>query len=185
MRHHSLALVAGAVAVFLVFATVVACSDSDNGPTPDQSKIPETIRLSSTAFTDGSDIPPKYTCDGADLSPPLAWSNVPKGTRSLALIVDDPDARGWTYWSLTISPLTSGSSLKRLSQAVTSVKGRLWGLSLESTISSVRGMAGRAPRAERLTVTYSRSTPSMRSSLSIRSRKRISCFEPWRAIFWP
>ena len=50
------------------------------------------LKIESTAFADGGDIPRKYTCEGADVSPPLAWSGVPEGTRSLVLIVDDPDA---------------------------------------------------------------------------------------------
>lgn len=48
--------------------------------------------LTSAAFTQGSEIPSKYTCEGQDISPPLAWSGVPAGAKSLALIVDDPDA---------------------------------------------------------------------------------------------
>jgi Raf kinase inhibitor-like YbhB/YbcL family protein len=58
------------------------------------------IQLSSSAFSSGAAIPRKYTCDGGDVSPPLEWSGVPEGTRSLALIVDDPDApRGtWSHW---------------------------------------------------------------------------------------
>lgn len=51
-----------------------------------------TLKLTSTAFGDGEEIPVRYTCDGDDVSPPLAWSGVPEGTRSLALVVDDPDA---------------------------------------------------------------------------------------------
>lgn len=65
------------------------------------------ITLTSTAFKHGGDIPPKYTCDGQDISPPLSWSDVPPGTQSLALIVEDPDApdpaapkRIWTHWVL-------------------------------------------------------------------------------------
>lgn len=48
--------------------------------------------LSSTALTQGSDMPRQYTCEGDDVAPPLCWSDVPDRTRSLALIVDDPDA---------------------------------------------------------------------------------------------
>ena len=50
------------------------------------------LRISSTAFHDGSEIPSQYTCEGADPSPPLAWTGMPDDTRSFALIVDDPDA---------------------------------------------------------------------------------------------
>jgi Raf kinase inhibitor-like YbhB/YbcL family protein len=51
-----------------------------------------TMKLSSTAFGAGGAIPARYTCDGPDVSPPLAWSDVPRGARSFALVVDDPDA---------------------------------------------------------------------------------------------
>jgi Raf kinase inhibitor-like YbhB/YbcL family protein len=58
------------------------------------------MRLTSTAFTEGHEIPKKYTSDGADISPPLAWSGVPEEARSLALVVDDPDAPNgtWVHW---------------------------------------------------------------------------------------
>src|ERR1700741_5072679 len=56
--------------------------------------------LKTTAFAERGAIPQKYTCDGADLSPQLTWSDPPAGTQSLALIVDDPDAPvgTWTHW---------------------------------------------------------------------------------------
>lgn len=50
------------------------------------------FKLVSSAFIEGGNIPTKYTCEGADSSPPLAWSSAPQGTRSFAIIVDDPDA---------------------------------------------------------------------------------------------
>jgi Raf kinase inhibitor-like YbhB/YbcL family protein len=58
------------------------------------------MKISSTAFSEGEMIPQKYTCDGKDISPPLAWTGVPAETRSLALIADDPDAPvgTWTHW---------------------------------------------------------------------------------------
>lgn len=63
--------------------------------------------LISTAFSAGSNIPAIYTCDGANVSPPLSWRNIPNSTKSLALIVDDPDApdpaalqRAWVHWML-------------------------------------------------------------------------------------
>jgi len=67
----------------------------------------EALKLVSGAFEQGASIPKRYTCEGEDLSPPLAWSGVPAGTRSLALIVDDPDAPDpaapkmtWVHWIL-------------------------------------------------------------------------------------
>ena len=51
-----------------------------------------TLKLTSTALAHGGQIPSKYTCDGQDISPPLAWSGVPAEAKSLVLIVDDPEA---------------------------------------------------------------------------------------------
>ena len=55
------------------------------------------IKITSSAFEDGGLIPAKYTCDGADISPPLRWDVVPEGTKSIALICDDPDAPMGTF----------------------------------------------------------------------------------------
>lgn len=58
------------------------------------------ISLLSDAFEEGTPIPRQHTCDGADLSPALSWEGIPDGTRSLALICDDPDAPvgTWVHW---------------------------------------------------------------------------------------
>lgn len=60
------------------------------------------MRLTSSAFRDGEDIPKRYTCDAENLSPPLAWSDAPAATKSFALLCDDPDApRGtWRHWAV-------------------------------------------------------------------------------------
>jgi Raf kinase inhibitor-like YbhB/YbcL family protein len=60
------------------------------------------LTLTTTAFTPGGDIPARFTCDGDDVSPALRWEGVPEGTRSFALVMDDPDApRGtWQHWLL-------------------------------------------------------------------------------------
>ncbi len=60
------------------------------------------IKLTSTAFAEGGMIPRQYTCDGKDMSPPLAWSGVPTTAKTLALISDDPDAPvgTWVHWVL-------------------------------------------------------------------------------------
>jgi len=59
-----------------------------------------TISVSSSAFQEGGMIPMKYTCDGDDISPPLQWAEIPEGTKSIALICDDPDAPmgTWVHW---------------------------------------------------------------------------------------
>jgi Raf kinase inhibitor-like YbhB/YbcL family protein len=58
------------------------------------------MEITSQAFTHGSLIPSKYTCDGANVSPPLSFSGAPPGTKSFALISDDPDAPSgtWVHW---------------------------------------------------------------------------------------
>jgi Raf kinase inhibitor-like YbhB/YbcL family protein len=65
------------------------------------------MRITSDVFTNNGPIPAKFTCDGQDTSPPLSWSGVPRGTKSLLLIVDDPDAPDpaaprmtWVHWVL-------------------------------------------------------------------------------------
>lgn len=73
------------------------------------------MQISSSAFQDGEVIPRQYTCDGEDLSPPLAWTDPPSGTQSFALLCDDPDAPAgtWHHWAVydipaNISSLTEG-----------------------------------------------------------------------------
>jgi len=69
------------------------------------------LEIKSPAFQEGGAIPAKYTCKGEDLSPPLDWSGVPEGTKSLALICDDPDApmMTWVHWVIyNIPPEETG-----------------------------------------------------------------------------
>ncbi len=56
------------------------------------------FRLTSTTIPAGGEIPRRFTCDGEDTSPDLAWSGAPPGTNALSLVVDDPDASGFTHW---------------------------------------------------------------------------------------
>ncbi len=76
------------------------------------------FELTSTAFGNGDPIPTKYTCDNQDISPPLQWSDPPEGTRSFALICDDPDAPvgTWVHWVLYNLP----ASTRDLPEAVPS-----------------------------------------------------------------
>ncbi len=59
---------------------------------------PGPFSLSSTAFRDGGAIPRRFSCDGENVSPDLAWNGAPDGTRALVLAVVDPDARGFVHW---------------------------------------------------------------------------------------
>lgn len=65
---------------------------------PTDTAIPALFTLTSSAFSDGAAISRSYSCDGRDVSPPLAWSGVPAGTKALLLTVTDPDARGFVHW---------------------------------------------------------------------------------------
>ena len=74
------------------------------------------LTLESSAFSPNGEIPTKYTCEGEDVSPPLRWSGVPSNAKSLALVVDDPDAPDpkapkmvWVHWVLyDLPPSTAG-----------------------------------------------------------------------------
>jgi Raf kinase inhibitor-like YbhB/YbcL family protein len=73
------------------------------------------MRISSTAFNDQGAIPAVYTCEGKDTSPPLLWSDMPAGAKSLVLIIDDPDAPDpaapkmtWVHWVLYNLPASNG-----------------------------------------------------------------------------
>ena len=77
------------------------------------------LTITSTAFTDGGEIPSRYTCQGDDTSPPLDWRGVPETARSLVLIVDDPDAPDpkaprmtWVHWVLFNLPPDSTGLLE-------------------------------------------------------------------------
>jgi Raf kinase inhibitor-like YbhB/YbcL family protein len=87
----------------VLFATamlgcLVTAGGADN---PNPPKVMN-LQITSTAFSEGQPIPQKYTCQGSDISPPLAWTNGPTKTKSFALIMDDPDAPvgTWVHWVL-------------------------------------------------------------------------------------
>lgn len=87
--------------------TLVLTSCSPTEPTLPEETM--SLKLTSTAFTQGNPIPAKYTCTSEDISPPLSWDAPPAGTRSLALIMDDPDAPigDWVHWVTYNIPISS------------------------------------------------------------------------------
>jgi hypothetical protein len=69
-------------------------------PTVPTEEVPMKFEISSPAFANGQPIPSKYSCKGSDISPALTWSEPPAGTKTFALIMDDPDAPAgiWVHW---------------------------------------------------------------------------------------
>ena len=99
------------VAILLVLVPLLAgCGDASSSPA--DIDAPETITVTSSAFADGEPIPQRYTCDGDEVSPPLAWTGVPAAAAAVALVVDDPDAPSgtFTHWVvLDVPPATTSS----------------------------------------------------------------------------
>jgi Raf kinase inhibitor-like YbhB/YbcL family protein len=85
-----------------------------------QNRGGKTMKITSSAFNHNETLPKKYTCDGDNINPPLAWSNVPPDAKSLVLIIDDPDAPAtkpdsWVHWVAfnippTVTELAENSS---------------------------------------------------------------------------
>ena len=99
MTQHSLPKFAAALA----FAALVSCGGSNqasnqtNGGTAVENATLTKLSLTSDAFQDGQPIPTQYSCDGGDQTPALTWGEPPPGTKSFALVIDDPDAPSGTF----------------------------------------------------------------------------------------
>jgi Raf kinase inhibitor-like YbhB/YbcL family protein len=105
------------VLIIALMSLLCCCKDTkqEDFQTEGDKQIME-IKITSSAFADGGMIPAKYTCDGADISPPLQWDAVPEGTKTIALINDDPDAPmgTWVHWVLYNLP----ANVKELAENV-------------------------------------------------------------------
>jgi Raf kinase inhibitor-like YbhB/YbcL family protein len=100
------------------FLALATCA----GPAEGAETMP--LELKSSSFSPGGEIPSRFTCEGEDVSPALSWSGVPAGTKSLALIVDDPDAPDpkaprmtWVHWVLYDIP-SSAAGLEETARAL-------------------------------------------------------------------
>lgn len=98
--------------------TLAACFTAEGADMP-------TFKLTSSAFTELGTIPARYTCEGGDTSPALAWEHAPAGTKSYALIVDDPDAPDpaapqttWVHWVVYDIPATASALAEGASKAL-------------------------------------------------------------------
>jgi Raf kinase inhibitor-like YbhB/YbcL family protein len=107
--------VAGALVVAIAGCGAAATTPTATGPLP--GRAPLSVRLSSPAFAGGGRIPVRFTCRGADVSPPLRWSRVPSKTKEIALLMIDRSAPGgpFTHWALAgIPPTDRGLPTGRL-----------------------------------------------------------------------
>jgi Raf kinase inhibitor-like YbhB/YbcL family protein len=109
-----------AAIMFLAHLGASAAAESEPGARPSEPRVGRegeakmALTLSSASFRPQGEIPTKYTCEGEDVSPALTWSGAPAGTKSLVLIVDDPDAPDpqaprmtWVHWVLYDIPATA------------------------------------------------------------------------------
>jgi Raf kinase inhibitor-like YbhB/YbcL family protein len=88
--------------LLIVFGIAPASAQNEQSSNRVDGRAVMMIQLSTSSFTPGAVIPKKFTCSGADISPELSWSAPPAGTKSWALVVDDPDAPAgtWNHWLL-------------------------------------------------------------------------------------
>jgi len=103
----------------MLVAVLVACGEESK-------TVAFSIEVSSSEFSGGGAIPARYTCSGEDVSPPLRWSGVPDGARSLALTVIDPDAPGkpFVHWLLFNMPASTGALIEDATPPAGSAQGR-------------------------------------------------------------
>jgi Raf kinase inhibitor-like YbhB/YbcL family protein len=91
---------------FAVCLVVAGCGGGSK--TLPTSTTGQTLEVRSSAFADGGAVPADYSCEGqADAPPPLSWSGVPDSAKQLAIVVEDPDARGFVHWLVTGIPPTT------------------------------------------------------------------------------
>jgi len=106
-------MISATLATFGLAAAIAASGCDEEQPDPARG-VEVSFELSSSAFEDGGPIPSRFTCDGDNVSPPIEWKNLPQGTVSLALIMDDPDAlpvagKVWDHWILYNVPMRATS----------------------------------------------------------------------------
>jgi Raf kinase inhibitor-like YbhB/YbcL family protein len=109
MNHPKATNIAIALLCFLILSPALAGCRGAELQRTQEGEAEMGIKITSSAFEEGSQIPKKYTCDGENVSPPVAWSGIPNGTKSLVLILNDPDApsKDFVHWVLFNIPATT------------------------------------------------------------------------------
>ena len=120
-----------AIVSVVAFAALVSCGHSQPGnrEAATESMSVARLQLTSDAFKDGQPIPAEYTCDGGEQTPRLKWSEPPSGTKSFALVIDDPDApsgtfRHWGVFDISAAARSIGGD-QRVGTEVTNDFGKL------------------------------------------------------------
>ncbi len=114
------------ISLWLVFGSflcaVAACAAGEI-------KAPSTLKVSAVAFSEGAAIPARFTCKGPDISPALGWRDLPGGTKSIALICDDPDAPmgTWVHWVLYNLPASVSGLPENVPATSATTSGALQG----------------------------------------------------------
>lgn len=127
MRLRYLRYVMFALGVCLV--SLISVGSLVGAPVP-PSNVPATFKVTSKAFREGKPIPMTYAQKGKNVSPPLAWKGAPKGTKSYALIVEDPDAPGgtWVHWVAFNIPASRMSLPEGAGKVKSPVRGMVQGM---------------------------------------------------------
>jgi hypothetical protein len=125
---------------------VIACALALFSGLPSHAESPKseaTLTVTSSAFPAEGAIPTKYTCEGANVSPPLSWTGLPANTKSVAVICDDPDAPSgtWVHWVLYNLPAPTTSLAEKMDTAPTLPNGARQGINNFGKI----GYAGPCP----------------------------------------
>lgn len=94
-------------ALAIVGMAAAGCGDGVSEPA---TRAPVELRVSSSAFAEGAEIPTRFTCRGAGASPPLSWSGMSRDAAALALVVDDPDAPRGTYVHWVVLDMPAGTA---------------------------------------------------------------------------
>jgi len=116
--------------LFGLLSTTIIAAHSGAIPASSITEQTMSFTLSSPSFTNGGTIEKKFTCDGADASPQLKWTEPPDGTKSFALLVDDPDAPvgNWNHWTMWNLPANLRTLPEGVSQAANLPDGSKQGL---------------------------------------------------------
>ena len=170
----------GVFLMALASLAAVACSGGDDGTAKvddiDLSVLEEgvaaSIVVTSSVFTDGERIPGKYSCYGLDQSPPISWSGVPDGTKSLALVSVEPDAPGgvtWAHWLLYGMP----ADVTEVPESMSSTEAQLVGGTHGTNDFNRLGYGGPcSPRGE--TNSYLLTVYALDTELDLGSRAKMN-----------